>query len=93
VGGCKHLSPEFLFYEVVVVVVAFVQQLTDKELFAMGRSTTMVKEKRTQITVGERKTDRQKERQKEKTHHRNSSQKRKKMIGFRFATLGLLFNL
>lgn len=44
-GGCKNLSPEFLFYEVVVVVIAFVQQLTDKELFAMGTSTTMVKEK------------------------------------------------
>jgi hypothetical protein len=44
VGGCKNLSPEFLFYEVVVVV-AFVQQLTDKELFALGTSTTMAKEK------------------------------------------------
>ncbi len=58
-GGCKNLSPEFLFYE--VVVVAFVQQLTDKELFAMGRSTTMVKEKRTQITVRERKKERKKD--------------------------------
>jgi hypothetical protein len=44
VGGCKNLSPEFLFYDVVVVV-AFVQQLTDKELFAMGTSTTMTQEK------------------------------------------------
>jgi hypothetical protein len=43
VVACKNLSPEFLFYEVVVVV--FVQQLTDKELFAMGISTTMAKEK------------------------------------------------
>jgi hypothetical protein len=42
-----------------------VQQLTDKELFAMARSTTMVKEKRTQITVGERKKDRKKEKKKD----------------------------
>jgi hypothetical protein len=41
VVGCKNLSPDFLFYE----VVAFVQQLTGKELFAMGTSTTMAKEK------------------------------------------------